>query len=76
MFAETERLRRQLEIERTQHSVARTKAMKQGQSDSSYFEWGRIAEYRRGRSDGVRLALEIIAQIAREEAQDGKNKKG
>ena len=37
----------------------------------SYVVWGRIAEYRRGRSDGVRMALEIIAQTAKEGVVNG-----
>lgn len=71
MFASTEKLRAQLETERAQAKVAREKSQSAGMVTDYYLAWGRIAEYRRGRADGIRLALELIARTAREEAAHG-----
>lgn len=73
MFAETERLRQQLETERAQHAFSRERALEAGNAEESFTRW-KSAAYRKGRVEGLQLALELIAKVAREEAQKGGKK--
>ena len=74
MFRATERLRTQLETERAQYHFSKTRALDAVNADKALLCW-RMCEYRKGRVDGIRLALELIAGIMREEVAGEKEKK-
>ena len=69
MYAVTEILRRDLETTRMQHGHARMRSKSDGLNTEDYVALGKLAEYHRGRADGIRWALDVIAKSMRDEAR-------
>lgn len=67
MYAITERLRNDLQTATAQYEYALNSAMAPGLKTEAYVTLGKKAEYHRGRMDGIRLALETIADEMRNE---------
>ena len=62
LFDITEQLRNELETARAQHSYVTAMSKQAGQTTEGYVTLGKRAEYLRGRADGLRLALDVIAK--------------
>lgn len=70
VYAITERLRQELETARSQHGHTLMRSREAGHSTELYVRLGKRAEYHRGKADGIRLALDAIADGMRSEAEN------
>jgi len=67
MFAVTEKLRKDLDTFRARHGSLRDQSMTSGLDIQTRMGMSLKSEYCRGMADGIRLAIEKIAQTMREE---------
>ena len=67
IFEATEKLRQELSMARAQHSEMRSKSKQAGLSTVTYVEFGKLSEYHRGRADGIRRSLDVVAESLRNE---------
>lgn len=69
IFSATDRLRGELEVARAQHATARAQSQQAGLDTEAYVALGKLAEYHRGRADGLRRALDVVAATLRDEVK-------
>ena len=69
IFDVTEQLRNELETARAQHGHTKSMSKQAGLTTEGYVTLGKRAEYLRGRADGLRLALDVIAKDMVREAE-------
>jgi hypothetical protein len=72
IYAVTEILRRDLETTRAQYGHTHMLSKQGGLETEQYVQLAQLAEYHRGRADGLRWALDVIAKGMRTEAGDCK----
>ncbi len=75
IFKVTEKLRRHLEIARTQHNHAKEAAQAPKLPTIDYVTLGKKAEYHRGMADGIRLSIETITRDLKEDAEQENHKR-
>ena len=69
IFDVTEQLRQELDTARAQHGHTKFMSKQAGQTTEGYVTLGKRAEYLRGRADGIRMALDVIANDMLSEAE-------
>lgn len=73
IFNVTEELRKDLETARAHHAHTTIRSKSEGLNIEQYVTLGKLSEYQRGRADGLRLALDVIAKHMRSETKNGED---